>query len=122
MQEYVARIRQHIGDYADCYEKNYAQKWEMGLFRLYAKDSELTSSIAISRDPESVDGLVVVGGYSQVGAVAIRKLKANHPDIKVLPMTRRLDTGTPSERASNNRIPGTPHLIQSIVQSGPLDS
>ena len=91
LQEYIARIRDNIGDYANCYEKNYAQKWEMGLFRPYADTAGLTSLITIKRDPQSVEGLVVVGGYSQLGASSIRKLKARYPHLKVLPMTRRLD-------------------------------
>ena len=91
LQEYIARIRDHIGDYADCYEKNYAQKWDMGLFRPYADKAGLSSRINIARDPQSVEGLVVVGGYSQFGASATKKLKASHPNVKVLSMARRLN-------------------------------
>ncbi len=83
--EYIDRIREHIGDYAYCYGRNYEQKWGLGLF-----NAPMPSRIKIDDRPESVQGLVVVGGYSQIGELAIGKLKSRHPDVRVLPMTNKL--------------------------------
>ncbi len=90
LQEYITRIGTHIHDYADCYELNYRQKWDMGLMEPYSPTAPPPEHMKIDRRPESVEGLVVVAGYSQVGLKAILKLKERHPDVRVLPLTNVL--------------------------------
>jgi len=89
---YVTHIRQHIGDYAYCYEKNYEQKRQLGLFgnaRIPMPDS-----IQIDREPDDVEGIVVAGGYSQLAMRNIEKLhgaiQRHGWDIRVRPMPRML--------------------------------
>lgn len=77
---YIDHIKKHIGDYVDCYKKNYQQKRQLGLF-----DNNLPSEIEI--DENTVDGLIVVGGYSQLAEKALPslclKIKENRWNIKV---------------------------------------
>ena len=77
---YVDHIKKHMSDYVDCYKKNYQQKKQLGLF-----DSNLPSEIEIDQD--TVDGLIVVGGYSQLAEKALLslclKIKENRWNIKV---------------------------------------
>jgi hypothetical protein len=70
LTEYVKRVGDHIKDYAKCYEKNYHQKKELGLFK-----PDLPDEIEIERAAETVEGLVVVCGYSQLGKKAIESLR-----------------------------------------------
>jgi len=80
LSSYVDRIKKHMGDYVDCYKKNYQQKRQLGLF-----DTNLPSEIEI--DENTVDGLIVVGGYSQLAEKALLslclKIKENRWNIKV---------------------------------------
>jgi hypothetical protein len=70
LSEYIIHIREHIAAYADCYEINYRQKKELGLF-----EPNLPDQIEIERDAGTVEGLVVVCGYSQLGGKAIMNLR-----------------------------------------------
>jgi len=70
LSEYIDHIREHIEAYADCYEINYRQKKELGLF-----EPNLPDQIEIERDAGTVEGLVVVCGYSQLGGEAIMNLR-----------------------------------------------
>ncbi len=69
-----------MGDYVDCYKKNYQQKKQLGLF-----DTNLPSEIEI--DENIVDGVIVVGGYSQLAEKALLslclKIRENRWNIKV---------------------------------------
>jgi hypothetical protein len=87
LNEYVKRVGEHIKDYAECYEKNYHQKKELGLFK-----PNLPDNIEIERAAETVEGLVVVCGYSQLGEKAIsnlwRKVRENGWNIEVRQVPR----------------------------------
>jgi len=84
---YVNHIRKHIKDYCDCYKENYRQKKELGLF-----DSSLPDTIDINAREETVNGMVVVCGYSQLADQAIsnlrQKIAENNWDIKVEQMPK----------------------------------
>jgi hypothetical protein len=79
---YVDHIRKYIKDYVACYKENYRQKKELGLF-----DSSLPDTIDIDAEEETLEGMVVVCGYSQLGAQAIanlrQKMAENKWDFKV---------------------------------------
>jgi len=67
---YVEHIRKHINDYVSCYEKNYFQKKDLGLLQ-----EDMPDSIAIDNNPETVEGLIVVCGYSGLAKENIKCLK-----------------------------------------------
>lgn len=70
LNKYVERIRENIRDYVTCYEINYKQKKQLGLFR-----PELPDEIKISDDKNRVQGLIVVGGYSQLAKKPLLNLR-----------------------------------------------
>lgn len=87
---YVEHIKRHIDDYIDCYRTNYQQKKQLGLFD--PSDTKLPNTIDIEG---RVEGLIVVGGYSQLAEQALRyhlcpKIVENRWDIKVQQMTNKL--------------------------------
>ena len=72
----------HIRDeaaeaYARCYEKTYAQKRRLGLIA----GDDMPHEIEI--DGSEVEGLVVVGGYTQEAMAQAARLRASHPELKV---------------------------------------
>lgn len=73
LNSYVERVRKYITAYARCYETNYRQKKELGLFNPF--DPNLPDQIEIERDATTVEGLVIVCGYSKLGEKAIKNLK-----------------------------------------------
>ena len=73
---YLGHIRSHIRDYIDCYKENYRQKKQLGLLC-----DRLPDEINIGEEP--VEGLVVVGGYSQLAKESLKSLRAQWPHIKV---------------------------------------
>lgn len=91
---YVKRIRQYITDYVHCYEENYRQKWELGLFQPF--ESNLPSTIEIDQESKTVAGLIVVGGYSQIGKKALddfgRTINENEWKIEIQQMRREIKT------------------------------
>ncbi len=92
---YVTHIGQHIGDYAYCYEKNYEQKRQLGLFD--SAPIAMPDRIQIGQKPDDVEGIVVAGGYSQLAKKNIEKLhgaiQRHGWDIRVRSMPRMLLTG-----------------------------
>lgn len=92
VNEYVKHIREHIDDYAYCYQRNYEQKKQLGLFD-NAKNP-MPDSILIDREPKSVQGMVVAGGYSRLAERNIKRLHGaiqdNGWDIRVKQMRRML--------------------------------
>ena len=92
VSDYVKHIREHINDYAYCYQKNYLQKKQLGLFD--NTDNPMPDSILIDREPSSVEGIVVAGGYSQLAKKNIEQLhgaiQENGWDIQVKQMRRML--------------------------------
>jgi len=90
---FINHVRKYIGDYADCYERNYQQKKELGLFDPF--DTRLPDKIEIDRNENTVEGLIVVGGYSQRAEKVLRenlypKIKKNWPNIKVQQMRNEI--------------------------------
>jgi hypothetical protein len=89
---YVTHIREHIGDYACCYEKNYEQKKQLGLFD--TAPIPMPNIIQIDRDPNDIEGIVVAGGYSQLAKSNIKQLhgaiQENGWDIRFMQMPRML--------------------------------
>ena len=92
VNQYVGHIREHIFDYAKCYEINYVQKKQLGLFD--NSHVPMPDSIEIDREPASVEGLVVAGGYSHLANRNIeelrRAIRENGWDIRVKQMRRML--------------------------------
>jgi len=92
VSNYVKHIREHINDYAYCYEKNYLQKKQLGL--LDNTNTPMPDSILIDREPNNVEGIVVAGGYSQLAEKNIEQLRGaiqeNGWDIRVKQMRRML--------------------------------
>lgn len=72
--DYMNSIRNNIKTFKKCYETNYAQKKEIGLFPDYFPDS-------ITID-DKVDGKIVVGLYSKIGEQYINKLTKKYPAWK----------------------------------------
>jgi len=89
LNKYVDHVRRYITDYATCYEINYHQKKELGLFK-----PDFPDQIEIERDARTVEGLVVVCGYSQLGEKAIknlrRKIEENNWNIRVRQVQARI--------------------------------
>lgn len=78
---YVDRITARFNEYRDGYMENIKQKQGLGLLPGGLKVEII----------EGVSGVVVVGGYSGLAEQSIRKLKAKHPDIKVLHIKNHID-------------------------------
>lgn len=72
--DYMNSIRNNIKSFKKCYETNYAQKKEIGLFPDY-----FPNSITID---DKVDGKIVVGLYSKIGEQYINKLTKKYPEWK----------------------------------------
>ena len=70
LTKYVGRVQREIGEFAECYEENYRQKVEL---RLIDPES-MPKTVKINRDPETVQGLVVVIGNSRLAEKRIDKL------------------------------------------------
>jgi len=85
LRGYIDRISNNFEDYKKCYEKNFAQKQELGLF-----NNSSLESLKINIVP-GVQGLVVVLGYSGVAEKSIKKLREKAPEIKVLPLKYMID-------------------------------
>jgi hypothetical protein len=81
LKDYIERIEDHFDDYKKCYEQNFKQKQEMGLF-------DKPDDINIVRD---VIGVVVVMGYSGIAKQSIKKLEQKDSSIKVIQLSNRLD-------------------------------
>lgn len=82
LNEYVAHIKEHIHEYQECYQKQYAQKKAIGII-----DDSLFDEISIS---DEVRGLVVVGGYTKMAAQSIKELKEHSPSIEVKLFTNKI--------------------------------
>jgi hypothetical protein len=82
------KIKEHIKDYVACYKENYRQKKELGLF-----GSSLPNDIEI--DKSTVEGLIVVGGYSGLADKALKnlcqKIREKRWDIKVQRMRNKIE-------------------------------
>ena len=81
LKEYIQRIEQHFQAYKECYELNFKQKQELGLF-----DRDLHMSIM-----PGVLGIIVILGYSGLAQKSIAKLKEKDPSIKILHLKNIID-------------------------------
>ena len=78
LEHYVRHVRDEAGEaYARCYEKTSAQKRRLGLITGVSMPDE------IEIDGSEVEGLVVVGGYTQEAKAQAERLKASHPELRV---------------------------------------
>jgi hypothetical protein len=82
LNSYVAHIKTYITDYADCYQENYRQKFKFGLL-----EADMPPTVKINKEPDSVEGLVVVCGYSGIAkgniAALNKAIVENNWDIKI---------------------------------------
>ncbi len=76
IEDYMKDIKNknNINSFKKCYEKNYAQKKEIGLFPDYFPD-------AIQID-EKIEGKIIVGLYSKIGNQYIEELTNRYPSWK----------------------------------------
>jgi len=78
LEYYVRHIRNEAPEaYARCYEKTYAQKRRLGLI----DGPRMPDEIEI--DGSEVEGIVVVGGYTQEAMAQAERLMASHPELRV---------------------------------------
>jgi len=84
---YVKHIKKHMKDYIACYKENYRQKKRLGLFGFSPPND-------IEIDENTVEGLIVVGGYSGLAKKALTNLchniKENRWDIKAQQMRNEI--------------------------------
>ena len=85
LKGYIDRILDNFEDYKKCYEKNFTQKQELGLF-----DDPSLKNLKINIVP-GVQGLVVVLGYSGIAKESIDELKKKDPTIKILHLKNIID-------------------------------
>lgn len=93
LKTFIDRVKKYIDDYVDCYEKNYRQKKELGLFDPF--DDRLPDKVEIDRNENTVAGLILVGGYSQLADKVLKrnlcpKIKKNRSHIKVQQMRNEI--------------------------------
>ena len=83
LKGYIQRIEQeqNFDAYKKCYEINFSQKQELGLF-----DRDLNVKII-----PGVLGIVVILGYSGLAQKSIAKLKEKDPSIKILHLKNLID-------------------------------
>jgi len=86
LERYITLIEDDFEIYKKCYEKQYLQKKELGLF-----DKPDFKSIVIKKP---VEGLIIVGGYSGIAKPQIESLKNNHPDLKIKHFTYDMNRAT----------------------------
>ena len=71
IEGYMAGINKNISSFQKCYENNYAQKKEIGLFLDYFPNTIKIDKI--------VEGKIVVGLYSMIGDQYIKELNSKYP-------------------------------------------
>jgi hypothetical protein len=81
LKGYTDRIEQNFDAYKECYEINFSQKQELGLF-----DRDLNVKII-----HGVLGIVVILGYSGLAHKSIALLKEKDPSIKILHLKNVID-------------------------------
>jgi len=81
LKGYVKRISKYFNDYKECYEINFRQKQEMGLFN---------PSLKINIFP-GVLSVIVVLGYSGIAQKSIKELKSKDPTIRILHLKNTID-------------------------------
>jgi hypothetical protein len=90
VSNYVRHIRKNMKDYIDCYELNYRQKKELGLFDEIMP--EMPDNITINKNISGVEGIVIACGYSKLAEENIKRLSSaierNRWNIKVRQMPK----------------------------------
>jgi hypothetical protein len=81
LKGYIHRIEQNFEAYKPCYELNFRQKQELGLF-----GRDLNVNII-----PGVSGIVVILGYSGLAQKSIALLKEKDPSIKILHLKNVID-------------------------------
>jgi hypothetical protein len=81
LKGYINRISENFEDYKKCYELNFRQKQELGLF---------APSLKINIVPD-VLGVVVVLGYTGIAQKSIKELKVKDPAIRILHLKNVID-------------------------------
>jgi hypothetical protein len=81
LKGYIHRIEHNFEAYRKCYELNFRQKQELGLF-----DRDLNVSII-----PGVEGIIVILGYSGLAKKSIALLKEKDPSIKILHLKNVID-------------------------------
>jgi hypothetical protein len=98
VNSYVDRVRKHMQDYVNCYKENYRQKKELGLFD--PSGHRLPKEIEIDTDERTVEGLIIVGGYSGLAKQALETLcktiREKQWDIKVYQLQNKIEVGKKS--------------------------
>jgi hypothetical protein len=73
---YVNHIKNHFSDYINCYQKQYEQKKELGLF--------LKPRYQIIKIQQKIEGVIIVGGYSGKARQQIETLRLNFPNLQIM--------------------------------------
>jgi len=81
LKGYINRISNNFEDYKKCYELNFRQKQELGLF---------APSLKINIVPD-VLGVVVVLGYTGIAQKSIEELKGKDPTMRILHLKNIID-------------------------------
>jgi len=81
LKGYIHRIEKNFEAYKECYEQNFKQKQELGLF-----EKSLHINII-----HGVEGIVVILGYSGLAQKSIALLKGKDPSIKILHLKNVID-------------------------------
>lgn len=71
IESYMRDMEMNVSKFQACYEKNYQQKKEMGLFPKSFPDRIKIDDI--------IEGMIVVGLYSNIGSKYIEELTKKHP-------------------------------------------
>ncbi|NLO34004.1 MAG: transposase, partial [Candidatus Hydrogenedentes bacterium] len=80
LARYITLIKNNMGAFKACYEKNYEQKHRLGLIGGENWDKEMPAHITI--DDTEVEGHILVGLYSSIGKKHIKTLLKNHPELE----------------------------------------
>lgn len=75
IEAYMEAITKNVAIFKKCYEINYAQKKELGIYP--------DSFPAIIQIDDIVDGRIVVGLYSKIGDEYIKELTSRYPNWKI---------------------------------------
>ena len=81
LKGYVKRIEDNFEDYKMCYEQNFAQKRELGLF-IRPNNIKIVPGVL---------SVIVVMGYSGLANQSIKALKQKDPSIKVIQLSNKID-------------------------------
>ena len=89
LDTYVKHIQKNFNSYKICYEENYKQKHIFGLIKSHYKTVNIVPD---------VHGMILVGGYSQQAAGAIKSIQNKYPELIIQQIVNRIgfSSTTPS--------------------------